>query len=570
MMPRSLALSARSLSWLLAGSLAAQDPQPTEPGRARPAQDPPTAEPAANPYGLVPFHADFPVALVWPNVQGRAYDRSRRQILERLAANLQGNVRREAWQMAMEFYWRAPEDAVDTLIGAMDRAFGNPALADVVKNCVEAMGKMADERFEGALLRAVEHKSPVVRQAAFAALARSGTKNALVAMYGWFPQMDARARGAWLAVLVPRLGADGRAVLRDLMMADFPTTVRDQVLKETLALPAKDAAEILRGRWQEAVGEFKAIIAGVLHAAGEEPGTVWLREALDSEDLGRLVLAIKHCAFGELGRLRPLVLRASAHLRPEVRLEVATTLKKVEGDDVADVYEVLANPDEVWEVKKIALRELTQRGRPEVVGAMLEDLRTATGTRLQLLIQQLAESGDPRVVPELLERGKRAAPDERRPFLQALAQNRSEAAARALLDLFAGPDQVIAKGHSRDYTTTTYVPTLLLNMRGHEPLVLEAYRKLLVEDWRRRALLLPTLTGLAVDCGDLALAERLVQPVREILFATDELPQLRVLALNLLSSRWITVDDALKLKHASQREGPALGALFQDFLNDYF
>lgn len=563
MMRRCLLLSAGSLACVLGTPAPAQEPDQPQPAEV-------ASPPPANPYGLQPFHADFPVALVWPNVQGAAYDRTRRQMLERLAANLQGNVRREAWQMAMEFYWRAPEDAVEPLIAAMDRAFGNPALADVVKNCVEAMGKMADERLEGALLRAVEHKSSVVRQAAFAALARSGTTTALRAMYGWFPQMDARARAAWLSVLGRRLDGDGRAMLRELMMADFPVQVRDQVLKETLVLPAPQAAEILRGRWPEAVGEFKAIIAGVLHAAGDEAGTVWLGEALEGEDVSRLVLALRHCAVGDLGRLRPLVLRASAHLRPEVRLELATTLKRVEGDDVADVYEVLANPDEVWEIKKVALRELTRRGRGRVVAAMLEDLRTATGTRLQLLIHQLAESGDGRVVPELLERCGRAVPEERRPYLQALAQNRSEAAARALLDLFTGPEQVIGKGHGRDHTTTTYVPTLLLNLRGHEALVLDRYRKLPAEDWRRRALLLPTLTGLAVDCGDPAVAAQLLEPVRESLFAAQELPQIRVQCLNLLVSRWITVDDALKLKHASQREGPAMRALLQDFLNDYF
>jgi hypothetical protein len=41
----------------------------------------------------------------------------------------------------------------------MDRAFGKQGLADMVKNCVEAMGKMGREEFDSALQRAVEHSS---------------------------------------------------------------------------------------------------------------------------------------------------------------------------------------------------------------------------------------------------------------------------------------------------------------------------------------------------------------------------------------------------------------------------
>src|SRR5436190_12176107 len=100
----------------------------------------------ANPYRLAPFHADFPIPLEYPPRAGLEYDRTRNQILERLAANLQGNVRREAWLSAQEFFWHAPDDAVEPLVEAMDRAFGNPSIGDVVKNCVEAMGRMGNER----------------------------------------------------------------------------------------------------------------------------------------------------------------------------------------------------------------------------------------------------------------------------------------------------------------------------------------------------------------------------------------------------------------------------------------
>lgn len=553
----SLCLSAALLAFLArAQGEAAAQPSPAVPRDG-------------NPYRLEPFHADFPIALEYPLRTGLEYDRTRLQMLERLAANLQGNVRRDAWLMAQEFFWRAPDDAVEPLVEAMDRAFGDPALGDVVKNCVEAMGRMANERLDAALRRALQHKNPNVQQAAFGALARSGKTTTLRELHGAFPRMEPRVQGQYLKAVRQRLGADGVPLLRDIVMGPYTGAVRDVALRETLELPVASAAEVLRGRWGEAVGEFKAIIAGVLHAAGDAAGTAWLREALASEDMQVLTVAVRHCAFGDPGPLRDPLLRASTHLRPEVRLEVAKVLTRIEGDDVADVYEVLAAPNEIWDVRSIALRELTRRGRTGVVSVLLDELPTATGTRLQSLLSELSASGDPRGAAVLLERFQKAPEGEGRPFLQALAQNRSEPAAQALTDLFRGPDRMVGRAASGVLTTRNYVPVLLLNLRGAERTVLATFEALPADAWQQRAALLPTLAGIAADRQDPELAAACTEPLRKILFDRAELPQLRVLALNLLARKWLTVDDAVRLRNARAEEGPALRALFADFLNDF-
>ncbi|HEU4419294.1 MAG TPA: hypothetical protein VFT55_10165 [Planctomycetota bacterium] len=537
---------------------------------------PPLLTPAVNRYKLEPFHADFPVELDYPPHTGLDYDRTRRQILERLAANLMGSGRKETWQLATEFFWRAPDDAVEPLIEAMDRAFGKPGLADVVRNCVEAMGRMGREEFDSALQRAVEHSSDAVRQSAYAALAMSSKISTLHKMIAWFPHMDSRARQAFVRAARLRLGAEAVPVLKALMMAELHSSVRDQVLKETLQLPVADAAEVLNGRWPEAVAEFKAIIAGVKHAAGDGLGTAWLQDALQSEDIGQLSLAIRHCVYvgsnavADPGVLRQPLLRATTHLRPEVRLEVAKVLTRVEGDDVADVYELLVGPDEAWEVRSIALRELTRRGRPKVVTVLLEEAATATGTRLQRLLSELAASNDGRAVPMFVERYHKAPPIERRPFLQALAANHSKASVHALFALFTGPEEVVAKGASGTFTTRTYIPTLMLNLRGVELEILAAAAKLPAEDWRSRAALLPTLAGLASDRTDKELQEACLAPVRAVLFDTNELPQMRVLALNLLARRWLTIDEVLRIKSMRLQEKPGMRVLLTDFLNDSF
>ena len=130
--------------------------------------------------------------------------------------------------------------------------------------------------------------------------------------------------------------------------------------------------------------------------------------------------------------------------------------------------------------------------------------------------------------------------------------------------------RLVGKAASGPLTTRNYLPTLLLNLRGSEDLVLAAYQELPKAEWQLRAPLLQVLVGIAADRENKELAERFVAPVRAVLFDRDELPQLRVLALNLLSFRWIVIEDALKLKNLRQQESPQMRALFTDFLLDAF
>jgi HEAT repeat protein len=560
--PFVLPLVVSAMAW-------AQQSAPATAGGDAQAAGAQAAAPDGNPYRLQPFHTDFPVPLEYPPQNGREYDRTRRQMLERLVANL-GMARREAWQLATEFFWRGPEDAVEPLIAQMDKAMANPALSDIVKNTVEAMGKMAQPEFDAALRRALTHKHPAVVQAAYAALATSGSEATLRQLATSFELMDARSRTQWLRSLRLRLGGDAVPFYRAIMDGPYTTQVRDQVLVEALQLPMAQAADVLRGRWQDAAGEFKAVIAGVLHAAGDSAGTSWLRDALQNEDMAVLTLAVKHCVRGELGDLRDPLLRASTHLNPDVRYAVVQALVRVPGDDVSDVLEVLVGPEQPWEIRSIATRELVKRGRRKVVDVLLEEVGSATGTRLNGLLSQLTASGDPRAVPVLLERFEKAPPGEGRPFLMSLAQNSSADAAKALLQLYRGPVRLVGKAASGTLTTRNYLPTLLLNLRGSEDLVLAAYQELPKAEWQLRAPLLQVLVGIAADRENKELAERFVAPVRAVLFDRDELPQLRVLALNLLSFRWILIEDALKLKNLRQQESPQMRALFTDFLLDAF
>ena len=536
----------------------------------------PDAAGAGNPYKLASFEPGFPIKLEYPPMKGLEYARTRRQALRRLSQNLQGNTSRETWKIATEFFWRAPEDVVDPLVDAMDRAMGNRALGDAVRNCVEAMGKTRNPEFDAALRRASQHKSDGVRQAAYVALANAGTEKTLRDLVGAFTSMNGRGREAWLRGVRIRLPEERVALLRGVMVADYPIRVREQILKEAAKLPVSEAAEVLRPLWQTSVDQFKAIIAGVLHANDEGAGTAWLQDAMTGEDLEAVTWAVRHCAFGDdptasLGVLREQFLRLSTHLRPEVRLEVAKQLTRIEGDDVCDIFEVMTSPDELWDIRALATRELTRRGRSQLVSVLLEELPTATGTRMQGIINQLSASGDPRAVPVLVERFRKAPPGQGRPFVQAIAQNGSEAAAEALFVLYEGPETVVTQSDSRALTTRNYLPTLFLNLRGSERVIVRRFQALPKDQWALRAPLLPTITGFAADRRDESdLVSACIEPVREILFDQEEMPQMRVLALNTLTRNWLTIEDAMRLKRTMRSESVGMRGLFADYLNHAF
>jgi len=206
-----------------------------------------------------------------------------------------------------------------------------------------------------------------------------------------------------------------------------------------------------------------------------------------------------------------------------------------------------------------------------MVSVLLEELPTATGTRMTNIINQLSASGDPRAVEVLMARFQKAPPGQGRPFVQAIAQNASDAAAGALFDLFEGPETMIARGSERPLTTRNYLPTLFLNLRGSERVVVERFLALPKEEFELRARLVKTVSGFAADRRDeKELVALCVEPVREILFDQDELPQLRVLALNCLARNWLTIDDAMRLKRQLRSEQLGMRALFSDFLNNAF
>ena len=536
----------------------------------------PTQDPAR--YGFATWHADYPVSLDLPSPSlAPVYQRSRRQALEHVAANLQGNTRREVWLMATDFFARAPEDAVEVLIGVMDRAFGQPMLVDAVRNAVDAMGRMERQEFDDALRRALEHPDGSVRQAALSALGSSGKPETVRATASQFMTgMDGRARISWLRAARLRLPDDCPKLFAQIMRAETPIAIRDLVLKEILLLPPPQGAVALEAIWEHAIGDFRVICAGVLHSAGRASGTIYLDQCLRGDDAMVAAEAVKQLRGRELGQLRDAVLRLSTHPRPEVRLAVAQTLAGVDGDDVTATYEVLSGTEELVETKSIALRELTLRGRPDAVTAVIEQAASATGSRLQLLLRMLGASGDPRMVDLFVKRFREAPPEEGRQFLIALALCRAPGSARALFDIYKGDARAVSSKDSlgNQLDTRSYVPVILPNLRGQEQELIAMWPELDRKDYQRRALYLQALSGIGVERSSPELAKQVADLLRAVVFDATEIPQLRIQALNALTRPWLDLEDVRRLtrlqESAGRGESDPMRTLVKDFLFEYF
>jgi len=258
------------------------------------------------PYALQPWYADWPVPLSLPSPSPAAtYQHTRRQALEHVVANLQGNTRREVWLMAMDFFDHAPDDAAEVLVAALDRLYASP---DVLTNVVEAMTRMPRPEYEVPLRRVVEHSNEAARQAGCAALSACASPATLRELYPLFLRgMNSRARAVWLRSARERMAKDVVPILAKLMVTSTPPALRDLILREAVKFDPADGAAILAGMWEGAEGEFKATIAGFMHSAGEVGGSLWLREGLRDANGNLVLLALKQLTGRDLGTLEDRV-----------------------------------------------------------------------------------------------------------------------------------------------------------------------------------------------------------------------------------------------------------------------
>ena len=133
--------------------------------------------------------------------------------------------------------------------------------------------------------------------------------------------------------------------------------------------------------------------------------------------------------------------------------------------------------------------------------------------------------------------------------------------------LFLEPEGPISRGN--DYTTLTYLGVVLANLDSSSHELLGLFDELDPSDYRRRAILLHTVSGMAGLSDDAEFAERTRALQRRILRDPKEIPQLRLMALQDLR-RAMTIADAKALQKMLRKESPGMARALQNFLHEYF
>lgn len=533
------------------------------------ARQEPSSATAATPAIRFPvWIADLPIAVpLSPHRGGVAYERTRVQMLEQVARNLQGNVSRDAWLLAKEFFARLDRDtAVPLLVEAAARASLRPELAEWLQNVVEAMGTLGDPRCNDTLLAALGHPRESVRDAAMRALVSCGDEAAVLAAYGKLPTLGGRGHFDWIRAACARLREQRVAVFQRVLADPAWQPFYDKIVAELAVVPPAEVVAIVEPLFGRIRGPLRFQIAGLLHAKGDPRGTMVLREALKQPEAKGRLATLEALRGGAIGAFLSDVLALSVDEDPQVREAVVRLIHGIEGEQVTRVLATLAL-DPSAAVRRAALWSQSRRGERGQIEDLVAELRTASGTRLRATLEDLAAAGDPTALPAIAERMRQAPREEMREYLQAIAYSRAPEALPILRDLFLGPEQVVGRDPGR--TTVTYLPTLMANLTGSEAALLELFRALPRDDHRRRAVMLhETLLAMTLNASPQARAA-LFAHFRLLVRDRAEIPQIRMLALFCLR-RDLRIEDALEVRKLAAAEEPAMRHAFEDFLHEFF
>ena len=518
-----------------------------------------------NVYRFDVWHEDFPGAPDSPHLSprqpGKWYDRNRRQATEAVVANLEGATA-ESWRMAKNFFALADDEAIDILVEELDRVMHVPSRKDHVENMVDALGIARNPRAAEVLVRAVEHPKMSVRSKAMAALVGSGTAEAMRKSRFAFGQLELRGQESWLRAAHAHLPAAELVDIFQLVLTEERLgALRNVVIELTMKIEPSIALKVFEPIMDMQPGPLRGKIAGLRHATGDAGGAALLQEMLEGEAPQYRLMAIEGIALGGVEPFVDALLERTTDPSAEVRLAAISTLAEVEGDNVTDAIEVLAI-DEARAVRRAALSILRDRGRRGLIDARLEELRTATGTAVRILVDDLLAIRDPGLIPVLVERRKQAPDDERDYLFKSIAFTQLPESFQPMADEFlAGP--------ATDGLRIQNIAYYMRNCRGAELEMLDLFTGLPTDDYVRRGWMIITLSNVAADREESALSEKIYGAFRAVLADRDEIPQMRLLALEHLR-RDLRLDDAMRLKRACADEDPRMrkaltAALFHFF-----
>ena len=524
--------------------------------------------PLENPFGFAVWHSDFPGAPEVPDLSprqpGRWYDKSRQQALESVVDHLQGNCTRDAWLFAKDFAGRLPLEDLDVLITKLDAALQVPEMSDTVENVLGALGHAGHPEAAEAVLRALQHSKMSVRNAAMQALVGAGDADAVRRARALFDAVQGRGMNGWMIAARTHLPPEECAAAYRALLADPRYgMIHGKVVEHAVELPPKDALAALEAFAGRIPPSLRPMVAALRHANGDRGGSAELRAFLTDESPELRKHALGALAMVGPGELLDDVKRAATDPDPEVRLTSIPTLMAAEApvDEIAPVLEILTI-DEFPDVRRAAYRALVDLDRPEAVDQLVHVASQSTGTRLRQAVEDLVASRYVQAIPVLAERMQLEVGDQRRGMVRAIALTTLPEAFLPLREAFLSddPEWVLHRG---------FVAYMMANCRGAELAVLELFDELPRDDYRRRGALLSTLGNIATEREDPEVTERLFARFREILNDADELPQIRLAALDYVR-RDLDLTDVSRIGALIAASEPPMQKALNAFLFEFF
>lgn len=311
-----------------------------EPGDTSPSQEAKVkkelpSKPSAFDYEFDRWHDDFPYALhVPPKRVGLWYDRNAQQALEKIVNNVSGLCTKPAWMMSKEFFDRHLDRSAELLIEKLDETQRRRDGYDHAENLLAAIARQKTSVFAKAIVRTASHSHPGIRRAAFRALLNAGDEAAVMEVGKKFTAMNRSEQTDWVKAAARHLSDKNLFPLfRDMLTKQKYAGMQAYVFDEVMKLPAKRAAKLFDPIWLSMAKDLQLHVAGVMHAAGDERGTVRLRHALKLpvEIVKRKIVAVQYTHLRDRQPQRPLTAYAKAHEMPSA---------SIDGNDVLVVRKV--------------------------------------------------------------------------------------------------------------------------------------------------------------------------------------------------------------------------------------
>ena len=537
-------------------------------GAGTPAVQGGSSEVSGSPYGFEVWYDDYPGSPDRPHLSPRrpqeTYVRTRAQSVAAVLHKLGGDASHKGWQFAGAVFGRSSDDeTAAALARELDAALATPSRSDQAENLLKAMGRTGNPVCAPSVLRALEHSQRAVREAAMRALIEVGDEESVLQAFRWFETVHGRGLLGWIEAAVrhvrdEKLPAALRPVITDERFVPLWPLLLEKVVVRDLDV----AYEVVQPWIGKETPKLHATIAVLRFLGGDLGGAVELRQMLGHEAPQFRALALVALQLGAASDFRNEVLHATIDPNADVRFAATQTCALLDGEDVVAAVEA-RTVDESTEVRREALAVLRSHGHVAPLEELCEVVRRASGGRLAEALDDLIAARYPGAVAAIGDRLETAETvAERRSLLRAAALTLTAESFIPLRDAFVAED-----ADSR--SMRQFLAYLMANCRGAEFAVLELFDAQDAEDYRERGWLLHTLGNIAGDREDEEIDAAIYGRLREILFDAEEIPQMRLTALEYLR-RDLSFDDVVPLRGLAAESGPQMRAALSDFLFEFF